>query len=213
VSSHVWYAMERLFDPDQPYFAAWRQLYDIDVSIVDQWSSVFRINQKSGPTPVYYAALCGLQDLVEYLIIKYPQQVKANCGCYQTPALAALAGRHFGIARLLHRNGSSVDLRGRYGNTPVFSASNQGDLEMVQLLLEYKADVNHRNDYGATPLYGACVMSLPHTLTIVQLLLENGANPNARCTDGDTVLRAAKGNSNPEVLRLLLEYGVEVVDT
>ena len=210
VSSHLGTAMGCLFDPDEPYFASWLQLHDIDDIIVAPVFSVFSSLSKSEATPLYYAALCGFQDLVEHLIAKCPQHVNASGGYYETPAVAALAGRHFELARLLHRHGSSVDPPGSVGQSPLFSASSYGDLEMVRVLLEYGADVNSRNVYDTTPLVRASYETHPQTLNVVRLLLENGANPNARCSDGTTPLHAASRYGSPEVARLLLKYDVDL---
>src|SRR5260370_37829919 len=122
---------------DKPYFAAGRQLHDIDIrhphpSVFFQ----FTCFQKYGAnTPLYYAALCGFAKLVEQLIVKYPQHANAIGGVYMTPAVAALAGRHLQLAQVLHRNKSSVEPRSENGNTPLHSAAFYGDLEMVQVLL------------------------------------------------------------------------------
>ncbi|KAI0269599.1 hypothetical protein BGY98DRAFT_879076, partial [Russula aff. rugulosa BPL654] len=56
--------------------------------------------------------------------------------------LAALAGRHFELAQVLHRNKASVEPRGHANNTPLHSAALHGDLEMVQVLLEFGVDVD-----------------------------------------------------------------------
>jgi hypothetical protein len=77
--------MEYLFDLDKPYFVAWLQLHDIDANTFLQFSH----SSKSGATPLYYAALCGFQDLVEYLIVDYPNQVNARGGYLLTPLVAA----------------------------------------------------------------------------------------------------------------------------
>ena len=210
VSSRVQIAMERLFDPDKPYFVAWLGLYNMDLKHRPSPLSIFGSSPESDATPLYYASLCGFQDLVEHLIAKYPHQVKTDGGYYRTSALAALAGRHFELACLLHRNGSSVDLPGLGRQTPLFSAASQGDLEMVQVLLDYKADVNSRNECGATPLYSASWKAHPQTLHVVRVLLENGANPNVGCDDGTTPLHIASKYGSVEVVRLLLKYGADV---
>ena len=208
VSSCVQIAMERLFDPDKPHFVAWRGLYNMDMDYDSTSPFVhFIFEPKSDATPLYYASLCGFQDIVEHLIAKYPHQVNTGGGRYQTPALAALAGRYFELAHLLHRNGSSVDL-GR--QTPLFSAACRGDLEMVQVLLDYKADVDSRNGCDATPLVVASYKAHPQTLHVVRLLLENGANPNARSDFGTTPLYAASSRGNLELVCLLLKYGADV---
>jgi ankyrin repeat protein len=95
--------------------------------------------------PLYYAALCGFANLVEQLMAKHPQQVNAIAGHYRTPAVAALAGRHFELAQVLHRDKSSLEPRGCCQITPLHSAAYHGDLEMVQVLLECGVDVNSKN--------------------------------------------------------------------
>jgi len=210
VSSCVQIAMEHLFDLDKPYFVAWLRLYDVDGELHASPFSTFASGLKSDATPLYYASLCGFQDLVEHLIAKYPYQVKTVGGYYQTPALAALATRHFNLARLLHRNGSSVDLPGLWGQTPLYSAAFRGDLEMVQVLLGYEVDVNSRNVFGSTPLSTASYKAHPQTLHVVRLLLENGANPNVRADGGTTPLHAASYRGSLEVVRLLLKYVADV---
>jgi hypothetical protein len=108
VSSFLRSAMECLFDLDKPYFSAWLQLYDIDTYSSSQLSSLssVAVPTKSGVTPLYHAALCGFQELVEHLVVKYPQHVNTESGHYVTPLFAALAGRHFQTAKLLRQNGA-----------------------------------------------------------------------------------------------------------
>jgi len=96
VSSRVQIAMERLFDPDRPYFVAWLGLYNMDYERRSSPFYLFTSSPESEPLPLYYASLCGFQDLVEHLIAKYPNQVKTDGGYCRTPALAALEGRPSG---------------------------------------------------------------------------------------------------------------------
>ena len=210
VSSHVQTAMECLFDPERPYFAAWLQLYDMDTLNHIPPFTYFVTSRKSDGTPLYYAALCGFHGLVEHLISKCPDHAKAIGGYYQTAAVAALTGRHFELARLLHRNGSSVDIPGVLGQSPLLSAACSGDLEMVQVLLDYEADVNSRSEDSLTPLISALSAIHPQALHVVRLLLENGAKPNVRTNYGETPLHAASRCGSLEVVRLLLKYGADV---
>ena len=206
--------MEDLFDPDKPYFAAWCKLYDMDTD--PSMSSVFFLftpNSRSGAgTPLYYAALCGFSSLVEQLIVKYPLDVNAIGGYYMIPAVAALARRHFQLARVLYRAGSSVEARGKFGNSPLHSVACHGVIVMVQVLLDCGVDVNIRNDLGHTPLYYA----LPHiNAGAARLLLDRGADPNLGTKTGNTPLHEASKYGRVEIARLLIEHGasVEVKDS
>ncbi len=210
VVSHI-KGMENLFDLDKPYFAAWRQLHDIDIRPYPSVLFQFIPRSKSGAnTPLYYAALCGFANLVEQLIVKYPQHVNAIGGFYMTPAVAALAGRHFQVAEVLHHNGSSVEPRGLFENTPLDSAALYGDLEMVQVLLGYGVDVNVQNNYGNTPLDFASRDGHRNDPRVARLLIEHGADPNIRGSGGFMPLHRASKCGRIEVARLLIEHGASV---
>jgi ankyrin repeat protein len=205
--------MEVLFDPDKPYFATWCRLHDIDPK--PSYPSVFF--QFTGPselkygetTPLYYAALCGFSNIVEKLIVEHPEQVGAIGGYYWTPAVAALAGRHFQIAQVLHRNGSSVNPPGGPENSTLHSAAAYGDLEMVQVLvLDYGIDVDVRNTVGATPLLVAS--SRVNTSGVVRWLLDHGADPDAQIRDGSSPLHQAIRYGMIELVGVLVEHGANV---
>jgi ankyrin repeat protein len=217
VSAGLQKAMEYLFDPDKPYFAAWRQLHDIDIHPTsDLTFHYFTPTSKSKAVSLYYAALCGFQDLVEHLILKYPQHVDVHGGYYVTPLVAALAGEHFHIAKILRDNGAGPpNIRGYEDASPLHSAVYYGDLQMVQVLLEHKADVDAQDDTGETPLHylstdrgGSRQISQLHKVS--RLLLEHGADVNARSNDLSTPLLIAARNGRVEVVRVLLEHGADV---
>ena len=203
--------MEDLFDPDKPYFVAWCNLYDVDTK--PSSTSVFfffTLNSRSSAgTPLYYAALCGFSSLVEQLIVKYPLDVDAIGGYYRIPAVAALAGRHFQLAQVLHRAGSPVGLQGCMGNSPVHSAAYHGDVEMVQVLLDYGIDINTRDMHGWTPLYYT-PNSYSNDPRAARLLLDRGADPNLEALDGRTPLHEATLYGRIEIVRSLIEHGASV---
>jgi hypothetical protein len=204
--------MEDLFDLDKPYFASWCQLHNIDTrpSYPSTFSD-FSPTNFGAKTPLYYAALCGFMNLVEQLMVKYPQHVNAIGGRFMTPAAAALAGRHFQLARVLHRNGSSVGLQDIFQSTPLHSAAFCEDFEMVQVLLDYGVDVNALDRFGSTPLdYGS--LGRFDDPRVVRLLLDHGADPNvqARGRDSLTPLHRASTKGRTEIARLLIEHGASV---
>ena len=206
--------MEDLFDLDKPYFAAWCRLHDIDSNPSDSIFYQFTPPFKPGAnTPLYYAALCGLRVVVEQLIAKHPGHVNAFSGYYMTPAVAALARRHFQLAGVLHRNGSSVDLRGHVGKSPLHAAAYTGEFEMVRVLLDYGLNVNALDDMGSTPLNFALeYRSSNIDPRVVRFLLNNGADPNvlAQAQGGNTPLHRASRSGRIELVRLLVEHGANV---
>jgi len=108
------------------------------------------------------------------------------------------------------------------GLTPLVYAARQGDLETVKVLVEAKADVNQRTNYGWTPLLTA---TQNRNYQIARYLLEHGANPNIANKGGWNPLYLATDNRNIEggdypvrapdmdhleFIRLLLDHGANV---
>jgi ankyrin repeat protein len=219
VSSRLRKGMEDFFDPEKPHFKVWCTLYDIDTKLDSNATFyLFAKFHKSAATPLYYAALCGFHDLVEHLIIRHLQDVNAEGGYHMRPLLAALAGKHFQTAELLRRNGAGCadsHLKGNSNWTPLHSAAYYGDLDVVQKLIEYDADIRAEDDSGRTLLhfasYGHNLKDHSvHRLSVLRLLLELGADVNARENDGSTPLHTASGYGAPGVVRVLLEHGAYV---
>ena len=210
VSSRLRKAMECVFDLDKPYFAVWLRLHKIDTS--PSTSSTFYLFTSGGSNavPLYYAALCGLQYLVERLILKYPEHVNASGGYYVRPIVAALAGEHFQIARILHDNGAHVDVRGHAEATPLHSAAFLHRTQVVRVLLECKADINARTSLGETPLHYASESPMEVSIEVIRLLLEHGADLNARSNNHSTPLHMAVKSGKLETTRVLLEHGANV---
>jgi hypothetical protein len=210
VSSCLRTSMESLFDLDKPYFAAWLRLYDID-TLSPEDSTFFMFtpsdSERRGASPLYYAALCGFQNLVQNLIVKYPQHVNASGGSYLTPLVAALARKHFQTAELLRLSGADPNVQYYVGNTPLHSAAYYGDVEMVQVLLNLKADVN-MGEAGSSPLDYS--LGNPSGFVVAQLLLAHGADVNARNNEGSTPLHTMTNMGQIEVIRELLERGANV---
>ena len=222
VSSFLRKAMEYLFDPDKPYFAAWLQLHNIDTGPKQPFRG-YPVSSTSSDIPLYYAVLCGFQDLVEDLVAKYPQHVNISGGSYGTPLVAALGGRYFQIARHLLHNGAHVDVRRDRAVTPLYAAAWYGDFEMVQLLLDYKADVKIRTLNNYTPIhvvpegcrffgvpFGVPYRSPQMLADVARLLLEHGADVNAQANNGEAPLHMAARCGQVEVVRVLLKHGASV---
>jgi hypothetical protein len=75
VASRIRDGMERLFDPDRPYFSAWVKLHDVYPGSAGPLTPK---RNATGAAPLYYAAFCGFHEIVEHLALKYP----TVCKCY-----------------------------------------------------------------------------------------------------------------------------------
>lgn len=102
-----------------------------------------------------------------------------------------------------------VNKRNLSGENPLHEACSQGQIELIKLLIEAKADVNSRDKYnGYTPLIHA---SFGGDLEIVKLLIKTGADVNvAASTTDDTALAIASFHGHTKVVKLLLESGADI---
>eukprot|EP00434_Breviolum_minutum_P040504 symbB.v1.2.035994.t2/scaffold4973.1/size32221/1 len=92
------------------------------------------------------------------------------------------------------------------GTTPLCTASLNGNLNCVSLLIEAGANKDQgRKDTGATPLW---IAAYEGHLEVVRFLVESGANKDQGRTDnGATPLYIAAQNGHIEVVRFLVESG------
>ncbi|AQW83892.1 ankyrin domain protein [Campylobacter pinnipediorum subsp. pinnipediorum] len=113
----------------------------------------------------------------------------------------------------------------------IFFALN--NLDNVELLINNGADVNHKNSFGKSPIFYAVELKNP---SLVKLLINNGADVNDTYIDQNTktamlglgsslpfyismcalehtkrtLFMHASANSNPEILRILIDNGVVI---
>ncbi len=74
-------------------------------------------------------------------------------------------------------------------NTLLHIASEQGNVEIIELLLKFDAQVNIQNQNGKTPLHFAV---LQNKKDAINLLIDNGADYKIQDNDGKTPLSHAK---------------------
>lgn len=79
--------------------------------------------------------------------------------------------------------------------------------DIVQTLIDAKADVNAKDKHGNTALIAA-VNSKSNE--IVQALLNAGANVNAKNDNGYTALMEAAINHNCEIIQTLISLGADI---
>jgi Ankyrin repeats (3 copies)/Ankyrin repeats (many copies) len=201
VASRIRGAMEYFFDADKPYWAPWCRVQMID----EMWSS-FYPDKFQDTFPLYYASVGGFYDLAEHLIVEHPEHICARGGQMVTPLVAALRGKHFEVAELLHRNGADVDVRDRYGDTLLREACRGEVPDIAQWLLKHGADANGQGQYSPPLIIAASSGCLKE----VQMLLEHNADIHIRFA-GKTPLHAAADSvvlrDQVDIMQVLLDHG------
>lgn len=88
--------------------------------------------------------------------------------------------------------------------TPIHWAAYQGNVAIIQLLLDNDADINAKNKYCTTCLH--CAAYMGHS-GVVKFLIEKGAQVNVKKGDGDTPLHRAAFFAQKDVVEILLYCG------
>ena len=114
----------------------------------------------------------------------------------------------------LIQQGEDVDSRGFYESTALMWAAiggvwgaPGGHIEVVELLLAAKANVNAKSKRGYTALMGAAWRG---NTEVVKLLLAANADVNAKSDRGTTALITAAYRDKIEVVKLLLAANADV---
>lgn len=111
------------------------------------------------------------------------------------------------LVEMLLDEGADPDARNDYGATAMTVASEHGDYAIMKALIDAEGDIESPNSEGQTVL-----MAVARTgnLETAELLLEEGAKVDAtESWGGQTSLMWASSQSQPAMVRLLLEHGAD----
>jgi len=231
--------MKQLFDPTKPHFAVWVWIHDLEDRY---WRREKRGKRPSEPreTPLHYAALCGLDVIVNFLMVEHVQDVDSRGFGHQSTALHLASARgHAEVVRTLLDNGADAAAVNKRKSTPLHLASSGGHTRVVRVLLEHGADAKADDDQSLSPPSlalrgghteviktflefavdeGAGLKNWPPlhralfdgNIEVTRTLLKHGADLTEKVDDGFTPLAAALVGGHAEAIRFLLEHGVDI---
>jgi ankyrin repeat protein len=150
----------------------------------------------------------------DYLISHYandPTGLEVRLGQDRyTPLHLAVLGGHVENVEGLLEAWADPDIKDSDGDTPLILASTypHRNIEIVDLLIEYGADVNAQNDQGDTALLWS-VLDDPHPV-IAEALVEAGADINAQNELGWAPIMFAHRAEDIKFLEFMIQSGADL---
>jgi len=198
--------------------------------------AVYLVSRRLTESQLFYAAARGDRREVTRLLAKGARGTFRGVARL-TPLHAAVISGDVGALQVLIEGTDDVDLGAEFDMTPLHLAAALGRADVVEALLEARANIKRRTHsptimfhgspgmyHGLTPLHcaagrfanfpGEYMEYLPEPehghAEIVRALLERGADVNAVAGQGDTALHEAVGSDDYEMVVLLVKAGAKL---
>uniref|UniRef100_T1IU24 Uncharacterized protein n=1 Tax=Strigamia maritima TaxID=126957 RepID=T1IU24_STRMM len=162
-------------------------------------------------TPLSLAASGGYVNVIK-LLLNFGAEInsRTNSKLGISPLMLAAMNGHTAAVKLLLDNGGDINAQIETNrNTALTLACFQGRHEVVSLLVDRKANVEHRAKTGLTPLMEAASGGY---VDVGRVLLDKGADVNAPPVPSsrDTALTIAADKGHYRFVELLLSRGAQV---
>ena len=159
-----------------------------------------------GLTPLHLASSSGKDEIVSLLIEK-DSSVNSRDSKGETPLIFAIDKGHTSTVRLLLESGASFS---HYSEGPncLHLAVTRLNFELINLLLQYNADVNARGPTGATSLHYAAEGG---NVAAIESILAAGVDIDAADNSGYSAIHFAALYGHHEAIIKLLEAGASVM--
>lgn len=150
--------------------------------------------------------LSPLGSLGDYLM-EHPEDVDKMDLLGRTPLWWAVRRDDNEKSLMLLQHGADPSIANSAGRSALHNAAAQGNLVLVEALLDHGADVGQRSFEGKTPLQVVGVYGGREDVLIVKRLLAAGARVDERDGYGRTALSLCCFDSHVNVARVLLDHG------
>ncbi len=158
----------------------------------------------AGRTALHVAAFASHHEVLMALAESGADLNALENDAYDVVTIAAVANDIEVLRTVLESGASAGNVTSRYDGTALIAAAHLGHHQAVELLIEYKAPLDHVNNLAWTALIEAVVLGdggADHTET-VRLLLQAGADQSIGDRQGVTPLQHARDRGYAEMISL-----------
>ena len=189
------------------HFGAWYGNLDICSLVLSRGANVIQTDMY-GDTPLHFAAYRHHVDICQ-LLVDHKADVTSVNNEGKTPLYIAVACWPDTPAVCHLITNESVNVADGHGNRALHVAASNGDIQIVQLLVDCGADVNVLNEDGQTPLHTAAGRK-KDCPELCSILLKHNAKIDAVDKDGNQPLHLACKRRHAETGNVLLSHGADV---
>lgn len=168
-----------------------------------------RLNEpsKDGWLPIHEAAYYGSLGCLKVLFQAYPTSIDQRTLQEETSLCLTTVQGHLDCLHYLLQHGAEPDIVNKSRETPLYKACERKNADAVQMLVAFRADVNHRCNQGWTALHEAVGRN---SLDIMDILVKAGAKIEAKNCYGITPLFVAAQSGQLDALRYILKCGADI---
>ena len=162
-----------------------------------------------GRMSLHVAAFAGRHDAMRALVKAGADPNALEGDRYDIVTIAAVANDVPTLETALKLGARATNVTSRYDGTALIAAAHLGHAEVVRVLIEAKAPLDHVNNLGWTALIESIVLGdggERHTATLAELVAA-GANVNIPDRNGMTPLHLAEGQGYRTMVEILKQAG------
>ncbi|KAJ5070018.1 transient receptor potential cation channel subfamily a member 1 [Anaeramoeba ignava] len=182
--------------------ASQKKNFEIIKLLVEHGAILKYENIENIQTPLHIA--CRNQDNLKIIKFLVDSGSYINAKDGRTPLHVAFVSGFMETIQYLISSGANIDTLNQENAFHLASSLNP-KLEMFQLLLDYKLDINKKS--GFTPLHILCKNM--KNIDCIKFLLEHGADPNVQCNRTPLHYICGIREPNKELISLLLKHGAD----
>jgi ankyrin repeat protein len=162
-----------------------------------------------GRTPLHVAAFARRHAAMRALVKAGADPNALENDRYDIVTIAAVANDVPTLEAALALGALATNVTSRYDGTALIAAAHLGNVEVVRVLIEAKAPLDHVNNLGWTALIESIVLGdggPRHTATLAELVVA-GANVNIADRNGMTPLHLAESHGYRTMAEILKQSG------